>query len=163
VDALNLTFWSEHIIFNMSKKKANYMEKVTRFGVSVNTKLLSSFDKLIKKLGYKSRSEAFRDLIRERLVSEEWKDEKAETVGILALVFSHDTRELTEILTRIQHKHLDIIISSTHIHLDHHNCLEVIILKGQGTLIRKISDQLLTTRNVKHGELITTSTGKHID
>ena len=138
------------------------MEKVTRFGVSVDTRLLSSFDILIKKLGYRSRSEAFRDLIRERLVSEEWKDEKKETVGILGLIFSHDTRELTEILTRIQHQYLDVIVSSTHIHLDHHNCLEVIILKGQSRLIRKISDTLLATRNVKHGDLITTTTGKDI-
>ena len=139
------------------------MEKVTRFGVSIDTKLLRRFDKLLKKMGYKSRSEAFRDLIRERLVSEEWKAEKKETVGILALVFSHDTRELTETLTRIQHEYLDIIVSSTHIHLDHHNCLEVIILKGQNQLIKKISDKLLTTKNVKHGELITTTTGKEIE
>jgi CopG family nickel-responsive transcriptional regulator len=139
------------------------MEKVTRFGVSVDTKLLNRFDRLIGNLGYESRSEAFRDLIREKLVSEEWKDEKTETVGILALVFSHDTRELTEILTRIQHEYLEVIVSSTHIHLDHHNCLEVIILKGQSRLIRKISDKLLATRNVKHGKLITTTTGKDID
>lgn len=139
------------------------MEKVTRFGVSIDTILLSRFDKLIKKLGYRSRSEAFRDLIRERLVSEEWKDEKTETVGILGLVFSHDTRELTEILTRIQHKYLDVIVSSTHIHLDYHNCLEVIILKGRSRIIQKISDTLLATKNVKHGQLITTTTGKHID
>ena len=139
------------------------MEKVTRFGVSIDTQLLSRFDKLIEKLGYQSRSEAFRDLIRERLVSEEWKGEKAVTVGILALVYSHDSRELTEILTRIQHKYLNIIVSSTHIHLDHHNCLEVIILKGQSQLIRKISDNLLATRNVKHGKLIMTTTGQEID
>jgi CopG family nickel-responsive transcriptional regulator len=134
------------------------MQKLTRFGVSVDTHLLKSFDKLITKLGYKSRSEAFRDLI----VSEEWEDEKAETVGVLALVFSHDTRELTEILTRIQHKYLDVIVSSTHIHLDHHNCLEVIILKGKSTLVREISDKLLATKNVKHGKLIATTTGKHL-
>ena len=139
------------------------MEKVTRFGVSINTRLLIRFDKLNEKLGYQSRSEAFRDLIRERLVSEEWKSEKAETVGILALIYSHDSRELTEILTRIQHKYLNIIVSSTHIHLDHHNCLEVIILKGKSNLIRKISDNLLTTRNVKHGKLIMTTTGQEID
>jgi len=139
------------------------MDKVTRFGVSVDTGLLSQFDELIEKLGYKSRSEALRDLIREKLVSEEWKDEKADTVGILALVYSHDSRELTEILTSIQHKYLDSIVSSTHIHLDHHNCLEVIVLKGQSSLIKEISDKLLATKNVKHGRLITTTTGKEID
>ena len=139
------------------------MDKVTRFGVSVDTTLLGQFDKLIEKQGYKSRSEAFRNLIRERLVSEEWKDEKTETVGILALVYSHDSRELTEILTSIQHKYLDTIVSSTHIHLDHHNCLEVIVLTGQSKLIKEISDKLLATKNVKHGKLITTTTGKNVD
>jgi len=138
------------------------MEKVTRFGVSIDTHLLTRFDKLIEKSGYQSRSEAFRDLIRERLVSEEWTGEKAETVGILSLVYSHDSRELTEILTRIQHKYLNIIVSSTHIHLDHHNCLEVIILRGQSKVIRNISDNLLATKNVKHGKLIMTTTGQDI-
>lgn len=139
------------------------MEKVIRFGVSVNTNLLKNFDELIKKLGYKSRSEAFRDLIREKLVTEEWKDEETETIGVLSLVYSHDTRELTEELNRIQHGNLNLIVSSTHIHLDQHNCLEVVILKGKSGLIRNVSDRMLTTNNVKHGKLITTSTGKHID
>jgi len=139
------------------------MVKVTRFGVSLGTELLKKFDSLIKKRGYKSRSEAVRDLIRERLVSEEWIEEEKETVGILGLVFSHETRELTEILTKLQHKYLDLIISSTHIHLDQHNCLEVIVLRGKSFLIKKISDELMSTRRVKHGKLLMTTTGKDID
>lgn len=139
------------------------MEKVSRFGVSVKTNLLKNFDELIKRLGYKSRSEAFRDLIRERLVSEEWKDGEVETIGVLSLVYSHDTRELTEELNRIQHGNLDLIVSSTHIHLDPHNCLEVVILKGKSKHIKKVADRMLAANNVKHGKLITTSTGKHID
>lgn len=135
------------------------MNKITRFGVSLETELLDSFDNLINKLGYKKRSEAIRDMMRERLVIEEWKDEEKETVGILGLVYSHETRELTETLIRIQHQRLDLILSSTHIHLDHHNCLEVVIMKGKSLLIKKISDELLSTRNVKHGKLIMTTTG----
>lgn len=139
------------------------MAKVIRFGVSLETELLKKFDSLIKETEYKSRSEAIRDLIRERLVSEEWKEEKKETVGILGLVFSHEVRELTEKLTKVQHNYLNLIISSTHIHLDKHNCLEVIVLRGKSYLIKKISDELLSTRSVKHGKLLMTTTGKDIE
>ncbi len=138
------------------------MAKITRFSVSVETELLEKFDGIIEKMDYKSRSEAIRDLIRERLVSEEWKEEEKETVGILGLVYKHEIRELTETLNRIQHQHIHTIISSAHIHLDHHNCLEVIILKGKSVLIKKIADELLSTRNVKHGKLIMTTTGSGI-
>ncbi len=138
------------------------MGKVVRFGVSVEGDLLKKFDRLIDNTGYSSRSEAIRDLIRERLVRKEWKDKDKETVGILGLVYNHEKRELTENLTRIQHKYLHSTISSTHIHLDHHNCLEVIILKGKSGFIRKIADELLSTKSVKHGELIMTSTGNDV-
>jgi CopG family nickel-responsive transcriptional regulator len=139
------------------------MDRVTRFGVSIETSLLEKFDSLITEIGYKNRSEAIRDLIREFLVGQEWKDEKRETVGILGIVFSHDMREITKTLNRIQHQHIDTIVSSTHIHLDHHNCLEVIVLRGKSSLIRKTADALLSTRHVKHGKLIMTTTGEGID
>jgi CopG family nickel-responsive transcriptional regulator len=135
------------------------MGKVVRFGVSVEGDLLKKFDRLIENVGYSNRSEAIRDLIRERLVRKEWKDKDKETVGVLGLVYNHEKRELTEKLTRIQHEYLQATISSTHIHLDHHNCLEVIILRGKSGFIRKIADELLSTKSVKHGELIMTSTG----
>ena len=138
------------------------MGKVVRFGVSVEGELLKKFDRLIDNTGYSNRSEAIRDLIRERLVRKEWEDKDKETVGILGLVYDHEKRELTENLTRIQHEHLHATIASTHIHLDHHNCLEVIILKGKSGFIRKIADQLLSTKSVKHGELIMTSTGTDV-
>ncbi len=139
------------------------MAKITRFSVSAEAELLEKFDGIIGKMDYKSRSEAIRDLIRERLVSEEWKEEEKETVGILGLVYGHEIRELTETLNRIQHQYIETIISSAHIHLNHHNCLEVIILKGKSVLIKKIADELLSTRNVKHGKLIMTTTGSGID
>jgi len=138
------------------------MGKVVRFGVSVEGELLKEFDRLIDNIGYSNRSEAIRDLIRERLVRKEWEDKDKETVGILGLVYNHEKRELTENLTRIQHEYLHATISSTHIHLDQHNCLEVIILKGKSGFIRKIADELLSTKSVKHGELIMTSTGTDV-
>jgi len=139
------------------------MSNITRFGVSLEDDLLKQFDSLIQASGYGNRSEAIRDLIRKRLVEKEWKDEDAHAVGVLSLVFSHERPDLTETLNRIQHQHLSEIISSTHIHLDHHNCLEVIILKGSCRIIREIADQLLSTRSVKHGQLMQTTTGRHLD
>jgi CopG family nickel-responsive transcriptional regulator len=139
------------------------MDRVTRFGVSIEADLLKKFDSMVRKIGYKNRSEAIRDLIRKQLVEEEWKDENRETVGILGIVFDHDMREITETLNRIQHHHIDTIISSTHIHLDRHNCLEVIVLRGRSSLIRKTANELLNTKHVKHGKLIMTTTGKGIE
>ena len=155
-------FQKKEYYFSKEFNKEDEMGSVIRFGVSLNKELLKEFDSLVEKTGYKNRSEAIRDLIRERLVSEEWKEEEKETVGILGLVYDHEARELTETLIRIQHQYIDLIVSSTHIHLDHHNCLEVIIMKGKSSLIRKIADELLSTRNVKHGKLIMTTTGSEI-
>jgi len=138
------------------------MAKIARFGVSLETELLEKFDSHIEEKGYKSRSEAIRDLIRKQLVEEEWKDEEKETVGVLGLVYNHEIRELTETLTRIQHHYVDLIVSTTHIHLDHQNCLEVVIMRGKSSLIKKIADELLSTRSVKHGKLIMTTTGSEI-
>lgn len=138
------------------------MSKVSRFGVSLERDLLKKFDALIKKLGYENRSEAIRDLIRQRLVEEEWKDEKKESVAILGLVYDHHRRELQEKLTNIQHKHLSIIIASMHIHLDEHNCLEVIVLRGKVHALKKTADQLLATRNVKFGKLIMATMGAEL-
>ncbi len=137
------------------------MSELTRFGVSIDSELVKKFDQLITKIGYKNRSEAIRDLIRERLVQEEWQEEK-ETVGIISLVYNHEVRELTDTLTDIQHRYYNLIISSTHIHLDKHNCLEVVVVRGKSGLLKKIAEQLISTRGVKHGKLAMTTTGKEI-
>ena len=150
-----LTLFSENSIFQV-------MSEIKRFGVSLESDLLTAFDSLIEKIGYKSRSDAIRNLIRNRLVSDEWEKADEEIVGILGLVFNHEVRELTERLTFIQHQYTKMIISSSHIHLDKHNCLEVIIMKGKCSLVRKVADELISTRSVKHGDLITTTTGKKI-
>lgn len=135
---------------------------VKRFGVSLEPSLLKNFDSLITKKGYANRSEAIRDLIRDSLVEEEWEIGDKETVGAITIVYSHDTRELTDTLTDLQHNFYTSIISSMHVHLDEHNCLEVIVAKGKGRNIKKIADRLIGTKGVKHGKLTLTTTGKHL-
>jgi CopG family nickel-responsive transcriptional regulator len=138
------------------------MALITRFGVSIEESLLKEFDRLIARKGYSNRSEALRDLIRESLVQEEWEEGKKETVGTIAIVYSHHTRELSRNLTDMQHRYYQSILSSLHIHLDEHNCLEVLVVKGRGKDIKKISDRLIGTKGVKHGKLSLTTTGKNL-
>lgn len=135
---------------------------VIRFGISLENTLLKRFDSLIKKKAYASRSEAIRNLIRDNLVMEEWESVTTETVGTITIVYSHDTRELTDTLTDLQHHYFDSIISSMHIHLDEHNCLEVIVVKGRAKDIKVIADRLIGTKGVKHGKLSVTTMGKHL-
>lgn len=135
---------------------------IIRFGISLEGSLLERFDSRIKKKGYASRSEAIRDLIRDSLVTEEWESYSTETVGTITLVYSHDTRELTDNLTDLQHHYHQSIISAMHVHLDGHNCLEVILVKGKAKDIKAIADRLIGTKGVKHGKLTVTTTGKHL-
>ncbi|PJA81582.1 MAG: nickel-responsive transcriptional regulator NikR, partial [Nitrospirae bacterium CG_4_9_14_3_um_filter_44_28] len=132
------------------------------FGISIEDVLLKRFDTLIKKKGYANRSEAIRDLIRDSLVSEELESETVETVGTITIVYSHDTRELTDTLTDMQHDYYNSIVSSMHIHIDEHNCLEVIVVRGKSSEIKAIADRLIGTKGVKHGKLSLTTTGKHL-
>jgi CopG family nickel-responsive transcriptional regulator len=134
----------------------------TRFGISLDGELLDRFDRLIAQKGYQNRSEAIRDLIRDTLVMREWDAGTAETVGTITLVYSHDTRELTDTLTELQHKHHRAIVSSMHVHLDEHNCLEALVVKGRAKDIRAIADRLIGTRGVKHGKLALTTTGRNL-
>lgn len=138
------------------------MAGLTRFGVSIPGRLLGDFDRLIARKGYQNRSEAIRDLIRDSLVTQEWRTGSREMVGTISLVYSHHTRELSRILTNMQHDHYKTILSTLHIHLDEHNCLEVLVLKGKSEEIKKISDRLIGTKGVKHGKLSLTSTGKNL-
>ena len=135
---------------------------VTRFGISLESPLLKRFDSLIKKKGYASRSEAIRDLIRDSLVKEEWESYTSETVGTITLVYSHDTRELSDNLNDLQHQYHELVRSTMHIHLDGHNCLEVIVVKGKARDIKTVADRLIGTKGVKHGKLTVTTTGKRL-
>ncbi len=136
---------------------------LVRFGVSLSPKLLKDFDKLIGKKGYTNRSEAIRDLIRDSLVQAEWEAGDKETVGTVTLLYNHHARELTHVLTDLQHRHHQSIVSTTHIHLDEHNCLEVLVVKGKARDIKKIADKLISTRGVKHGKLAIATTGKELE
>ena len=135
---------------------------ITRFGISLESPLLKRFDSLIRKKGYASRSEAIRDLIRDSLVTEEWESSTSEIAGTITLVYSHDTRELSDNLNDLQHHYHQLIASTMHIHLDGHNCLEVIVVKGKAKDIKVIADRLIGTKGVKHGKLAVTTTGKHL-
>ncbi|MFH1441451.1 MAG: nickel-responsive transcriptional regulator NikR [Candidatus Omnitrophota bacterium] len=138
------------------------MPQVVRFGVAMDGMLLSKFDSLIVKKGYANRSEAIRDLIRNNIIEEEWVSGNKETVGTVTIVYNHHVRELADTLTGIQHKYHSEIISCMHVHLDAHNCLEVLAVKGQPEKIKKISDALISAKGVKHGKLVMTSSGKDL-
>lgn len=135
------------------------MDNLKRFGVSLPDSLLKRFDQEIHGKGYENRSEALRDLIRRYLVQRDMAKNE-EIVGVLTLVYDHHVPNLSLQLNNIQHEQHQNILTNVHIHLDHHNCLEVIILKGCYRDIRKLSDRLIGIRGVKHGELSFTSTGK---
>lgn len=135
------------------------MGKVKRFGVSIDAGLAARFDNHIAGEGYSNRSEALRDLIREHLVADQLSLDGTLALASLSLVYNHNQRELSDILNHLQHESHELIISSLHVHIDHDNCLEVIILKGPNTQIKKVADKLVATRGVKHGKLTMTTTG----
>ena len=138
------------------------MGEICRFGVSIDEKLLENFDKLIEKKGYVNRSEALRDLIRASLVELKWEAGEEETVGTVTLVYNHHVRDLSDKLTEHQHAHHDNIISSLHVHLDAHNCLEVLVVRGSARVVKKIADELIGVKGVKHGKLVMTTTGEEL-
>lgn len=127
-----------------------------RFGVSLPQELIERFDDHIRKKNYSNRSEAIRDLIRKSLIDESIVENK-EVLGVLHLLYDHHKRELSEKLTAIQHDHHDVIITATHVHLNHHDCLEVILLKGDVTIIQKLADQMIAVNGVKNGKLFLTA------
>ena len=136
------------------------MSVLERFGVSMEDELLGRFDGLVEKRGYSSRSEAIRDLVRQELVKDEWADPNTEVIGTITIVYEHHEHELSNVLAELQHQYHDHIVCTTHIHLDAHNCLEVVIVRGPSSKIKYISNALISTRGVKHGELCCTSTGQ---
>lgn len=138
------------------------MGQTIRFGVSLDSDLLEKFDKLCEQRCYQTRSEAIRDLIRNTLVEEEWKDDTRIIAGTLTLVYDHHKSDLSQKLVEIQHDHHDVIITSLHVHLDHYNCLEVLLLKGDGDEVRTLAQKLVSTKGVKHGKLSLATTGQDL-
>ena len=138
------------------------MGETIRFGISIDDKLLESFDRRIEQKGYMNRSEAIRDLIRSDLVEMQWEAGEEETVGTVTLVYNHHVRDLSEKLTEQQHTHHDQIISALHVHLDAHNCLEVLVVRGKARDVKKIAAELIGVKGVKHGKLVMTTTGEEL-
>ncbi len=138
------------------------MAKTVRFGVAMDDDLLWKFDRVVDRKGYENRSEAIRDLVRNLLVEEEWAAGNEETVGTITLVYDHHVHDLQDTLTDLQHNLHEAIVSTVHVHLDAHNCLEVLIVKGAGADIKAAADRLIGTKGVKHGRLTMTTTGKDL-
>lgn len=138
------------------------MSELSRIGVAIDSKLLKKFDHLIATRGYTNRSEAFRDLIRDELVSETWERPDSNVVGTVTLVYNHHVRLLNEKLTGLQHSYFHHVLSTLHVHLDHDNCLEVLVVRGKAHAVKKIAGALIATKGVKHGRLTITSTGAEL-
>jgi CopG family nickel-responsive transcriptional regulator len=138
------------------------MAELCRVGVAISEDLLSKFDDLIGERGYTNRSEAFRDLIRNELVQEVWKSSDSEVFGTVTLVYDHHARLLTEKLTDLQHQYHAAVLSALHVHLDHNNCLEVILVKGKAGLVQKLANGLIAVKGVKHGRFTITAAGQNL-
>jgi CopG family nickel-responsive transcriptional regulator len=137
-------------------------ETVSRFSVSLPPSLLRQLDQMAQEKSYDNRSLAIADMIRAQLVEHRQKFSSEEIAGTITLVYDHHTQHVQETLTDIQHDHHEVIISTIHVHLDHHNCLEVLVVRGQAGVIRRIADELIAAKGVKHGKLTVTTTGKDL-
>src|ERR1051325_4677094 len=135
------------------------MSGLSRIGVAIDSDLLNKFDRLITQRGYTNRSEAFRDLIRDELVEKTWESPESQVVGTVTLVYDHHVRMLNEKLTDIQNDFHRSILSTLHVHLDHDHCLEVLVVRGKSSDVRKVADGLISTKGVKHGRLTITTFG----
>jgi CopG family nickel-responsive transcriptional regulator len=137
------------------------MAQLVRTGISLESDLLKRFDHAISKKGYKNRSEAIRDLVRDYAVAEDVEENRV-VVGTLTMVYDHHQPKLAEQLIEAQHHAHDMVMAATHVHLDHHNCLEVIIMRGRSSEVSHLADRILSLRGVKHGKLVLTTQGKDL-
>jgi CopG family transcriptional regulator, nickel-responsive regulator len=137
------------------------MAQLVRTGISLESDLLERFDRAIGKKGYKNRSEAIRDLVRDYAVAEDVEENRV-VVGSLTMVYDHHQPKLAEQLIEAQHHAHDMVMAATHVHLDHHNCLEVIIMRGRSSDVSQLADRILSLRGVKHGKLVLTTQGKDL-
>jgi CopG family nickel-responsive transcriptional regulator len=131
----------------------------SRFSISLPPKLLKELDVMTGEKGYNKRSQAIADMIREKIIEHRQRLGNADIAGTITLVYDHHKPHVQATLTDIQHDHHEIIISTIHVHLDHHNCLEVLVVRGKAGVIKKIADELISAKGVKHGKLTVTTTG----
>jgi CopG family nickel-responsive transcriptional regulator len=134
------------------------MSGLSRFGVSLEEDLLHAFDQSIGGQGYQNRSEAIRDLIRDHLIQKKVGRADEEVVGVITLLYDHRTHHLSDVLADMQHKAIVAVNASLHIHLDAHNCLEVVVVRGPGSRVHEVAGKLIATKGVQNGRLITTTT-----
>lgn len=138
------------------------MGSTIRFGVSLDSDLLERYDALCEQRGYQTRSEAIRDLIRNTLVQQEWEDSNQNAAAVLTLVYDHHKSDLAQRITNVQHDYHHLIVTTLHVHLDHHNCLEVLVLKGPGGDVRGLAQKLIATKGVMYGKLSLATTGENL-
>ena len=138
------------------------MSPTVRFGISLDADLLKRFDALIRKMGCDNRSEAIRDLLRQKLVEEEWQAPEGETFAVVFLVYDHHAMSVDQRLTESQHRSHQRVISTLHVHIDEHNCLEIVVLRGPGREIRRLGEGLIGLRGVKYGRLNMGTSGRHV-
>jgi len=136
------------------------MADLTRVTISLEDSLLAAFDKHSEGRGYTNRSEAIRDLIRDRLIREEAKKEDGEQVAVVTMVYDHHARELASKLIDKQHHHHDVVVSTLHVHLGERHCLEVTVLRGNGHEVNHLGEELLATKGVLHGDITVTSSAR---
>lgn len=138
------------------------MGTTIRFGVSLDSDLLERFDALCDQRGYQTRSEAIRDLIRNTLVQQEWESGNNTVTAVLTLVYDHHKSDLAQRVTNVQHDYHHLIVTTLHVHLDHNNCLEALVLKGAGNNVRALAQRLISTRGVLYGNLALATTGENL-
>lgn len=138
------------------------MSDLERLSITIPKELAQAFDKAIGRKGYGNRSEAIRDLIRQSLVRDEWANPRAHVTATVTIVYDHHTRSLADKITSVQHDFGELIISALHVHLDHHNCLEVIVLRGLSGKVKALADRLTAIKGVKHAQLTLATEGKSI-
>ena len=136
---------------------------LSRIGIALDSELLKRFDHSIRHRGYTNRSEAFRDLIRDRLVTEQTASPDATVVGTVTLIYEHHSHGVTEKLTEVQHAHHELVVSTSHARLDHDSCLEVLIVHGKSASVEQFADRLIGLKGVQHGRLVMTVPAHAID
>jgi CopG family transcriptional regulator, nickel-responsive regulator len=139
------------------------MGVLSRIGIALDSDLLKRFDRSIRQRGYTNRSEAFRDLIRDRLVAERTAAPDATVVGTVTLIYDHHGHGSSEKLTEVQHAHHELIVSTSHAHLDHDSCLEVLIVHGKSAQVEQFADRIIGLKGVQHGRLVMTVPQKAFD
>jgi CopG family nickel-responsive transcriptional regulator len=139
------------------------MGVLSRIGVALDSDLLERFDDLISRLGYTNRSEAFRDLIRDRLITDRTADDTAPVVGTVTLIYDHHASGISDKLTELQHASHELVVSTSHAHLDHNSCLEVLIVHGKSAAVSQFAGRLIGLKGVQHGRLVMTVPAQAIE